>query len=1419
MTVTLKSKDGQAIRKLIPLTTLPETAFNNLCSQIRIEEGPKGTVLFKQGDPKNEFVYLLEGTISLQAAGMEMDTITGGSEEARFALAHQIPRKVFAVAKDKIRFIRVNADILNSTTLKQGSVGYEVSDMPDASSGDWMTTLLKSPIFQRLPAANLQKVLTSVEEIEVNAGELVVRQGDPGDYYYIIKKGRCSLTRKPSKNAKEIKLAELKTTDTFGEDSLISGAPRNVNITMLTDGTLLRLGKENFLELIKKPVIQTVSIEQAIKEVEKGAALLDVRTPDSFEHGYLEGSRNIPFFSLRMQLGNLDPAKKVIVVCEDGNTSEAASFLLIRHAFDAAILRGGFNAVPEQHLMAFNRERQSSVPRSSGDTDQETPILFTEDEKQALEEARQIISQLQKQLQTEREKRKTAERDHGESGALKDQASQNELELRKQIEALNRELEAAGKEGRHHRDRLAELEHKLAGSSETLAKTLQESEDLKSELTSKFELLESELERRRVELETALKQSALDKERIEALGETLRDQEKQLRSLNHSLQEKTAKLEKEISAKSVIEANLSRIQKESSKQIAVFGEQADKAKETIAELRQLLDQSRRSSALLEKQKSELAESQSGTIESLVAEKQAFEDEAADLKRLVAQITEEKQRMEAEAGRRVDHLQENLARLEQQFDERNRDLESTRNALRDGENLARELQETIDRTAEKHALDRQELRDSLRNEIARLEDELDGTRRENENVKEILNAAVEERAVLQGEYTSARRELEDLKNSFSESERICLKFRQENEALKAEIERFKLESNAKQASSEQSHRDLLDRCRQSETEILDLRSNLENAGLKEMQATREIAELRALSQSLEQDANDRIAVLESEIQDRTRALESKTEGMQSLQEELNQARQSRKDIQDALDRLSAKHENMLLDSENERNALSDKIEALEGSLKESIRELDEARKIGQASDADYSAMIETINALKANESGLETQIAALTERLRQKDKELESLRDTLTEVRHSAAEESRQKLDEWSLRHEKALLSAENVKSDFREQVEKLERRLAQSMADLDETRRAMNQLTDERDGLDLRKRELEAENASLQQDLENLDEIQERSTELENLAEQQREEIKLLNETHAQRIFEAQERQTQLEGEIAALHAESPRIQERMNEKARDLEALEEKLCAIREENAVLDKRLESFRNGHSEHSESASGLDGLHLEIKKLQEEHQALLDEKKKALNDLATLRKANADLESLVQKLVEQVEQSRADVISDALPSELAMLGAEAEHEVNEIKKRLDQSQKTIERLERELAAERRRTAELEAASCQPFSLNPAFTAVDGDVFEMVEEQTKPKKAEQSPNPPKRGIGKTVAACVLSGAASLAGAFGLLLGTESGRDCLESILRADSAIPFFSQSGHPGSSETDAPGNSPLDEARSFEATRTP
>jgi rhodanese-related sulfurtransferase len=180
-----------------------------------------------------------------------------------------------------------------------------------------------------------------MQRIAYAAGDTVIRQGDEGDYFYVIVEGRCSVSRETPLNREGIRLAELGKGESFGEEALISGARRNATITMLTDGALMRLAKEDFNTLLEEPLLQWVDFERAQQIVAAGGTWLDVRLPSEFEHWHLEPSINVPLYFVRLKIKTLDPSIPYVVVCDNGRRSSAAAYVLSERGFEAYVLRGG----------------------------------------------------------------------------------------------------------------------------------------------------------------------------------------------------------------------------------------------------------------------------------------------------------------------------------------------------------------------------------------------------------------------------------------------------------------------------------------------------------------------------------------------------------------------------------------------------------------------------------------------------------------------------------------------------------------------------------------------------------------------------------------------------------------------------------------------------------------------------------------------------------------------------------------------------------------------------------------------------------------------------------------------------------------------------------------------------------------------
>jgi len=437
MAVDPNSPEGQNLRKFFPLATIPAQQFNLLCAEISVSEIPKGSFLFTRHDSTEAFIYLIGGSVSLEAGTLKVETINADSDSAKFALAHQFPRKISARAISNVRYISLNLDAFEQKEVKYEEkesvymIDNEGSEKEADNKGDWMSVLLKSPIFQRLPAMNLQQVLMSLQEVKLEKGDVLFHQGDAGDYYYLVREGRCTLSRKASERAKEIILTELGENETFGEDSLLSGAPRSMTITAATDMVLSRIDKERFINLIKKPALKYITYPELLHEQAKDITplILDIRPVNEYNEAHIEGSRNIPFFSLRMHIKDLKKeTKKVIIICADGTLSEAAAFSLIKNKIDAVILKGGMQGAPKN--ISYTGEATFAID----DNDQKSHIFFERDEDSTTDVSSTTDQQVSKP-------------DLLEINAELDLQQENQL-LKAENSRLNNELDGAKKKYR-----------------------------------------------------------------------------------------------------------------------------------------------------------------------------------------------------------------------------------------------------------------------------------------------------------------------------------------------------------------------------------------------------------------------------------------------------------------------------------------------------------------------------------------------------------------------------------------------------------------------------------------------------------------------------------------------------------------------------------------------------------------------------------------------------------------------------------------------------------------------------------------------------------------------------------------------------------------------------------------------------------
>ena len=332
---------------LAPLDGMKRDNLAALAKKVSVKTLSAGRVLFSKGDSDKRTVWLVNGVLEIDDGARNIVVLRSGTPEARNPLSPQVPRRVTVRAVDDVNYLSIDSDLLDVMITWDQTGSYEVEELQaqlaGAGSDDWMTTLLQTNAFHRIPPANIQAIFQRLQRTPCKAGEVVIKQGSEGDYFYIIVNGKCIVTRETPLSRDGIKLAELSVGDTFGEEALIAEAKRNATVTMLTDGVLMRLNKQDFRELMNEPLLQWVTPEAARKLIERGGRWLDVRLPSEHQNLAIEGSLNVPLYLVRLKLSTLERNKPYVVYCDTGRRSSAAAYILVERGYDAYVLTGGLS--------------------------------------------------------------------------------------------------------------------------------------------------------------------------------------------------------------------------------------------------------------------------------------------------------------------------------------------------------------------------------------------------------------------------------------------------------------------------------------------------------------------------------------------------------------------------------------------------------------------------------------------------------------------------------------------------------------------------------------------------------------------------------------------------------------------------------------------------------------------------------------------------------------------------------------------------------------------------------------------------------------------------------------------------------------------------------------------------------------------
>lgn len=327
------------LRRTRLFANLPEEGLADLISEPGVRTGDLAEIV--EAEP-GDLVVLLEGGLHMTAkdgSGEHLAILSVTEAAPEPAILYTIPSGAVLRLTRFSTYLIIDGERLD-LLLASGQEQKSLASLDDRVR-ERAAALVRSGPFKPLSFEQIVRCAETMQAWSVSAGEDVVLEGTPGDYFYVIESGQAEVVRSGAA------VARLVAGASFGEEALLQDIPRNATVRMVSEGKLLRLAKDDFDRLLKTQLVDVINPDDARLLIERHAAeIIDCRNEEEWELWRLPSARLMPLEQLRERARGLDRSREYIVYCRAGRRAMAAAFLMRQLGLEARALAGGIAAWP-----------------------------------------------------------------------------------------------------------------------------------------------------------------------------------------------------------------------------------------------------------------------------------------------------------------------------------------------------------------------------------------------------------------------------------------------------------------------------------------------------------------------------------------------------------------------------------------------------------------------------------------------------------------------------------------------------------------------------------------------------------------------------------------------------------------------------------------------------------------------------------------------------------------------------------------------------------------------------------------------------------------------------------------------------------------------------------------------------------------
>lgn len=340
--MTISTKLKKVLFKLsnlyFPFNNLSPERLQEIVNHIRIIELRQDEVLQVRGTASQDYLYLMEGEIDIVCEG-NIRNIRNPEETQRTpVILPKEPLSCSIIARDNCIISHANRDTLDNL-IAWDHIGRESSD-----SVKYIDLIRNALMFKRLPFEYIEHAFSRMKINRFRKGDTI--PAEQCHSYCLILNGRAEVQKFDNLSQRFRRVTELGVGDIFGEEAQVACKNPNETILILEDSEILTLDRNDYQELIKRPVVRSVQASVAKTMIDNGYQLLDVRFPEEYSEDRIPNAKLMPLSELVYRLEELDKDQPYIIYCHSGPRSTVAALILNEHHFEAHSLEGGLRDWP-----------------------------------------------------------------------------------------------------------------------------------------------------------------------------------------------------------------------------------------------------------------------------------------------------------------------------------------------------------------------------------------------------------------------------------------------------------------------------------------------------------------------------------------------------------------------------------------------------------------------------------------------------------------------------------------------------------------------------------------------------------------------------------------------------------------------------------------------------------------------------------------------------------------------------------------------------------------------------------------------------------------------------------------------------------------------------------------------------------------